>query len=130
MLASRGRAVGVLELPQQVDEVAGALGGAGDDDQLAPGVVERSEERPPLRPPRRLDPEIRPALGPAVGEVGVGQRLGLVPEQEVDVTRGGLLLQELQAQPRAVDRVRVLPPLEGVPWPPPAVAPFRSTRLR
>jgi hypothetical protein len=91
-------------------------------------VVERAEGRPPLRPPRRLDPEIRPARGPAVGEVGVGQRLGLVPDQEVEVARGGLLLQQLQAQPRAVDRV--LPPLEGVPWPPPAVAPFRSTRLR
>src|SRR3954454_7171315 len=129
-LAPRRRAVVGLEPRQQVDEVAGALGRAGEDNQLAAGVVEHTEERPPLRPARRLDPEVRPALGPAVGEVGVGQRLGLVPEQEVDVARDGLLLQQLETQAGTVDGVRVLAALEGVARPPPAVAPFRRTALR
>src|SRR4051794_35170617 len=35
--------------PEQGDEVARALGGAGDDDQLAAGVVEHAEERPLAR---------------------------------------------------------------------------------
>src|SRR3954466_14035647 len=93
-------------------------------------VVEPAEERALARPARRLDPQVRPALRPAVGEVGVGQRLGLVPEQEVDVAGRRLLLQQPQAQAGAVDGVRVLPPLEGVPRPAPAVAPFRRTTLR
>jgi hypothetical protein len=57
-------------------------------------VVEHAEERALLRPARRLDPEVRAALRPAVGQAGVGQRLGLVPEQEADVAGGGLLLQQ------------------------------------
>src|SRR4051794_3292122 len=130
ILAARRRAVVPVEPRQQVDEVAGALGRAGEDNQLVPRVVEHAEERPPLRPARRLDPEVRPALGPAVGEVGVGQRLGLVPEQEVDVARDGLLLQQLETQAGTVDGVRVLAALEGVARPPPAVAPFRRTTLR
>ena len=60
----------------------------------------------------------------------MGERLGLVPGQEVDVAGRGLPLQQLEAQPGAVDRVRVLPALEGVPRPAPAVAPFLSTTLR
>ena len=93
-------------------------------------MVEHAEERALLRPTRRLDPEVRAALRPAVGQVGVGQRLGLVPEQEVDVAGGGLLLQQPQPDARALDRVPVLASLERVPRPAPAVAPFRSATLR
>src|SRR3954453_8603979 len=130
ILAARRRAVGPVEPHQQGDEIGGALGPAGADDQLAARVVEHAEERALARPARRLDPQVRPALRPAVGEVGVGQRLGLVPEQEVDVAGRRLLLQQPQAQAGAVHGVRVLPPLEGVPRPAPAVAPFRRTTLR
>src|SRR4051794_38097941 len=63
-------------------------------------------------------------------QVGVGQGLGLVPEQEVNVARRGLVLQQPEAQARALDRVPVLAPFERVPRPAPAVAPFRSTALR
>src|SRR3954463_10498373 len=56
---------------QQGSEVAGPLGGAGEDDQLAAGVVEHAEERALLRLPWRLDPEVGAAPGPAVGEIGV-----------------------------------------------------------
>src|SRR3954449_2445796 len=68
---ARPRRVVPVETAEQGDEVAGALGPAGEDDQLALGVVEHAEERALPRPPRRLDPAVRPALGPAVGEAGV-----------------------------------------------------------
>ena len=54
------------------------------------------------------------------------ERLGLVAEQEADVARDGLLLQELEAKPGVVDGGRVLPPLEGVARPAPPIAPLRS----
>jgi hypothetical protein len=123
-LATRRRAVGPVEPHQRGDGIGGALGPAHADDQLASGVVEHAEERALLRPTRRFDPEVRTALRPAVGQVGVGQRLGLVPEQEVDVARRGLLLRQPEAQARALDRVPVLASLERVPRPPPAVAPL------
>jgi hypothetical protein len=127
---SRCRAAVPVEPPQQGDEVAGALGPAGDDDQLAPGVVERAEQRAPPRPPRRFHPQVGAACRPAVGQVGVGQRLGLVPGQEVYVARRGLLLLWPEPQAGAGDGVRILPSLERVPRPAPAVAPLRRTRLR
>src|SRR5689334_16993864 len=127
---ARPRRVAPVEPGQQVGEVAGALGAAGDHDQLARGVVERAEGRALLRPTRRLAPEVRAALRPAVGQVGVGQRLGLVPEQEVDVAGGGLLLQQPQPDARALDRVAVLAALDRVPGTAPAVAPLRSTTPR
>jgi hypothetical protein len=55
-LAARRRAVAPVEPAEQGDEVAGPLGGAGEDDQLALGVIERAEERPSPRLPRRFDP--------------------------------------------------------------------------
>ena len=73
---------------------------------------------------------IGPAIGPGVGQVGVGQRLGLVPEQEAEIAGHGLLLQEPEPRPGAIDGRGVLPPFEAVPRPAPAVAPFRSTTLR
>ena len=127
---ARPRAVGPVEPGQQVDEVAGALGRAGGDDQLAGGVIERTEERALLRLPRGLDPQIGPAPGPAVGQVGVGQRLGFVPEQEADIAGHGLLLQEPEPPPGAIDRRGVLPSPEAVPRPAPALAPLRGTTLR
>src|SRR4051794_41507780 len=105
ILAARRRAVGPVEPHQQGDEIGGALGPAGADDQLAARVVEHAEERALARPARRLGPQVRPALRPAVGEVGMGERLGLVPEQEVDVAGLRLLLQQPQAQAGAVDGV-------------------------
>ena len=60
----------------------------------------------------------------------MGQRFGLVLEQEHDVAGPRLLLQQKQAQARAVDRNGLLPPFQRVPWPPPAEAPFlRITTL-
>ena len=49
-----------------------------------------------------------------MGQVGVGQRLGFVPKQEADIAGHGLLLQEPEPQPGAVDGRGVLPPFEAV----------------
>ena len=127
---ARPRRVVPVETAEQGDEVAGSLGAAGEDDQPAPRVVEHAEQRALPRLPRRRDPQLSPARRPGVREVGMREGLGLIPEQEVDVARRGLPLQEPEAQPGVVDGVRVLPPLEGVPRPAPAVAPFRRTTLR
>ena len=127
---ARPRRVVPVETAEQGDEVAGSLGAAGEDDQLAPRVVEHAEQRALPRLPRRRDPQVSPARRPGVREVGMREGLGLIPEQEVDVARRGLPLQEPEAQPGVVDGVRALPPLEGVPRPAPAVAPFRRTTLR
>ena len=102
-LATRRRAVGPVEPHQRGDGIGGALGPAHADDQLASGVVEHAEERALSCPARRLGPQVRPALRPAVGEVGMGERLGPVPGQEVDVVGRRLPLQQLEAQPGAVD---------------------------
>ena len=102
-LATRRRAVGPVEPHQRGDGSGGALGPAHADDQLASGVVEHAEERALSCPARRLGPQVGPALRPAVGEVGMGERLGLVPGQEVDVAGRRLPLQQLEAQPGAVD---------------------------
>jgi hypothetical protein len=124
------RRVAPVEAAEQVDEVIGALGGAGENDQLAGGVVERAEERAPLCPSRRLDPQVHATAGPAMGQVGVGRRFGFVPEQEADVAGRGLLLQEHEPQAGAIDRCGILPTSEAVARPAPTVAPFRSTTLR
>src|SRR4051794_15104668 len=74
------------------------------------------------------------AFGPGpseigVGEIGVGERLRLVAEQQDDVARRGLLLQQPQAQAGAVDRIGVLPALQRVARPAPGEAPFFRTTL-
>src|SRR4051812_2094135 len=60
----------------------------------------------------------------------MGRRLRLVPEQGTDVAGGGLPLEELGARADVIDRVRVLPTLQHMPRPAPAVPPFLSTARR
>ena len=62
---TRRRTVLPAEPPQQVHEVAGPLGAAGGDDQLAPGMVEQAEERAPPAPAPR--PAGRPRARPGRG---------------------------------------------------------------
>jgi len=93
------------------------------------GTVERADHRPLLGLPRRLDAQVAAAFGPGTGEIGVGKRFRLVAEQQGDIAGLGLLLQEAQAQAGAVDRIGVLPALQGVPRPAPGKAPFFSTTL-
>src|SRR5260370_40415344 len=97
--------------------------------QLVSGAVGSADHCPLAGLPRRLDPQIAAAFGPGAGEIGVGERFRLVAEQQGDIAGLGLLLQQMQAQAGALDRVGVLPALQGVPWPTPGKAPFFSTTL-
>ena len=100
----------------------------GPDDEVAPGPVEDAEHRHLGGLPRRGDPPVGAPLGPGMREIGVCQRLGLVAEQQHDVARLGLRLQQPPAQARAVHRVGILPALQRVARPPPAESPLcRST---
>jgi hypothetical protein len=98
------------------------LGGAGIDDQLAGGAIKGADHRPLLG-------LIAPAFGPGTGEIGMGERLRFVAEQQGDVASRSLLLQQAQAQATALDRIGILPALQRVARPAPGKAPFFSTAL-
>ena len=105
-----------------------ALGPAGPDHEAAPGPIEDAEHGHLRGLPRRGDPQVGAPHGPGLREVGVGERFGLVAEQQHDVARLGLRLQQLAAQAGAVHRVGVLPTLQRVTRAPPAERPLcRST---
>ncbi len=129
VLLSRARPVARIEAAEESAEIAAALGGAGIDDQLAGGAVKGADHRPLAGLPRRLDPQIAAAFGPGAGEIGMGECLRFVAEQQGDVAGFGLLLQQAQAQARAVDRIGVLPAFQRVARPAPGKAPFFSTTL-
>src|SRR5260370_3617741 len=114
---------------EEGDEIAAALGGAGIDDQLAGGAIKGADHRPLARLPRRLDAQIAAAFGPGAGKIGMGECLRFIAEQQGDVAGLGLLLQQAQAQTRAVDRIAILPALQRVARPAPGKAPFFSTTL-
>ena len=80
--------------------------------------IDDAEHRPLTGLPGRLHPQIRTSLGPGAGEIGMGQSLGLVLEQEDDVPGCGLLLQQAKAPAGPVNRVGVLSPLQRAagPW--------------
>lgn len=114
---------------QQLDEVGASLGPAGDDDQFVAGRVERTQHRALLGLSRRLNPDIGSPSRPNMGEVGMGERLGFILEEEPDVARLGLLAQEVQPDARALDGLVVLAPLERVPGPAPGEAPFLRSMM-
>ncbi len=73
---------------------------------------------------RRRDAQIGTRFSPNIGRIGVGQGLGLVLKEQHDVSRQGLLLQELHPQPGPVNRLRILPTTQRVPREPAPEAPF------
>src|SRR6202163_1684033 len=129
VLSRRARPVARIKAVEEGDEIAAALGDAGIDDQLAGGAIKGADHRPLLGLPRRLDAQIAAAFGPSAGEIGMGECLRFVAEQQGDVAGLGLLLQQAQAQARAVDRIGVLPAFQRVARPAPGEAPFFSTTL-
>jgi hypothetical protein len=129
VLSRRVRPIARFKTTEEGDEIAAALGGAGVDDQLAGGAIKGADHRPLLGLPRCLDPQIAAAFGPGPGEIGMGECLRFVTEQQGDVAGLGLLLQQAQAQARAVDRVGILPALQRVARPAPGKSPFFSTTL-
>src|SRR5713101_2760603 len=118
-----------VEVLQQGDEVGAALGWTAMHDQGAGGMVERADERQLARLPGRRDPQIGAAFGPGVRQIRMGQHLGLVLRQQHDVAGIGLLLQELEPEPGAVDGIRLLPAEQAVARSAPAVAIFFSVLL-
>ena len=129
LLAAWAGPVDRVEAAEGGDEVAAALGRAGIDDQLAGGEIEKADHRPLARLAGRLYPQIRSPLGPGASEIGVGESLRLVAEQQDDIAGFGLLPQQAKAQSGALDRVGILPPLQRVAGPAPSEAPFFSTTL-
>ena len=99
-----------VELLQEGDEIAAALGRAGMDHELAGDVIERPQHRDLLGLPRR--PPARPRLRAGAGEIGMRQRLALIAVEKNNVARFGLLFAQLQAQPSASppQRLRAGPP--------------------
>src|SRR4051812_50080888 len=57
-------------------------------------------------------------------QIGMGEGFGLVAEQEHDVARLGLCLEQLSAQAHPVHGIRILAALQRVAGAPPAEAPF------
>jgi hypothetical protein len=100
-----------IEAAQEGDEVAAALGGAGADDQLVGGNIERPDHRSLLRLSRRLNAQVAVAFGPGPSEIGVGQSLRLVAEQQRDIAGFGLLVQQAKTQAGAVDGMASCRPL-------------------
>ena len=97
VLAAGAWPVNRVEASQKGDEVAAALGGASADDQLVFGEVESADHRPLARLARRLDAQVAAAFGPGPGEIGMGESLRLVAEQQGDIAGFGLALQEGKA---------------------------------
>src|SRR5947209_9468283 len=102
-LLSRLGRVEPVQVFKMSDEVAAALGPAGEHNELARDVIERTEHGDLLRLPRCGDTQISAGLGPGAGEVGMRQRLALVPVEQNDVAGFGLLLAQLQTQADTFD---------------------------
>ena len=121
------RAVERIELVQERDEVGGALGRAGVHDEPAADLVEGSHHGDFLGLTGRGHPQVGATLGPGSGQIGMGQRLALVGEQQHDVAGLGLRLAQQEPQADAIDRLGVLPVLQVVPRSAPAEVFLRST---
>src|SRR4051794_8413237 len=77
---------------------------------------------------RRRYAQVGRLLGPGMSEIGMRQRLRLIPEQQYDVAGFRLCLEQLAAQPGTIHRLGVLSALQRVPGAAPTKIPFlRST---
>ncbi|WP_262265708.1 hypothetical protein [Microvirga yunnanensis] len=76
----------------------------------------------------RGNAQIRALRGPGMGQIGTGERLRLIPEQEHEIARRSLRLQQHAAQAGAIHGVCILAALQGMARSAPAESPFwRST---
>src|SRR5215210_2859821 len=117
-----------VDLLQESDEFRASFGPAGAHDELAPRPVEHAEHRHLGALARGRNAQVGPFLGPDMRQIGMGEGFGLVAEQEHDVARLGLSLEQLSAQARPVHGIRILAALQRVAGPSPAEIPlWRST---
>src|SRR3954454_17919169 len=117
-------AIAPIDLLQESDEVRAALGPAGAHDELAMRPVQPPEHGHFGALARGRNAQVGPFLGPDMRQIGMGEGFGLVAEQEHDVARLGLCLEQLSAQARPVHGIRILAALQRVAGSPPAEAPF------
>ena len=113
---SFGGAVGGAEPVEQGNEVGGALGGAGMDEQAAVHRIKGAEHRPLFRLTGGLDAQLGAAPGPAAGQIGMRERLGFIEEHQINRARRGLGFQIGKALMAGRDRGCILAPFEGVAW--------------
>jgi hypothetical protein len=109
-----GGAVCGAELVEQVDEVGGALGGAGVHKKAPVHRIKGAEHRPLFRLAGRLDAQLGAAPGPAAGQIGMRECLGFVEKHQIDCPRCRLGFQIGKAFTARLDRRCVLAPFEGV----------------
>ncbi len=127
--ASRSRAIKCVEAFQEVDEVGASLGAAAMDDELGIGVVKRADQRQLARLAGGGHAQVGAAPGPGMRQIRMGQRLGLVGRQQHDIARFGLLFQQFEPEPGAVDRLGVLSAGEAMTRSAPAPTIFFSVLL-
>src|SRR3954467_6031465 len=116
--------IAAIDLLQESDEVRASFGPAGVNDELALRPVEHPEHRHFGALARRWNAQIGPSFGPDMRQVRMGERFGLVAEEQHDVARFGLGFEQLPAQARPVHRVRVLASLQRVARTAPAESPL------
>jgi hypothetical protein len=121
------RAIKAVEPFQQRNEIGAALGFAGVCDEPPSGVIERSHDRDLLGLAGRRNAQIGAALGPSSGQIGMGQGLALVDEEQHDVAGPRLRLAQRPPEADAVDGVGVLAALQAVSRSTPAEFFLRST---
>jgi hypothetical protein len=121
------RATKAVEPLQQRNEIGAALGFARVDDEPASGVIERSHHRDLLGLTGRWNAQIGATLGPSSGQIGMGQGLALVDEEQHDVAGLRLRLAQRQPEADAVDGIGVLAALQAMSRSTPAEFFLRST---
>src|SRR5580700_774732 len=93
------RATKAVEPLQQRNEIGAALGFARVYDEPASGVIERSHHRDLLGLTGRRNAQIGATLGPSSGQIGMGQGLALVDEEQHDVAGLRLRLAQPSLRP-------------------------------
>lgn len=81
------RAVEAIEPFNERDHVAGAFAPGCLDNQRAGREVESADHRNLVRLARCFDPQVGTAQRPGPSQIGMGERLGFIGEQQDDVTR-------------------------------------------
>src|ERR1039458_9288359 len=99
---------------EQSDEIDAAFGLRGLDNKVAGDEVERAHHSDLLRLARRLDAQVGSPFRPRAGEIGMGQRLRFIGEQQNDVARQRLLFHQLKTQTGSLHGLGVLPAFQRV----------------
>ena len=119
-------AVGGAELIEQGDEVGGALGRAGMHEKAPAHRIKGAEHGPLFRLAGGVDTQLGAAPGPAARQIGMGERLRLVEEYQIDRARRSPPLQIGQALAARLDRRGVLAGPERVARPTPSKPLWRN----